>query len=206
MSKAETLSYLSRLEWRAGKLPDTHEAEVPEGFDAFELARDLRESDPQAAYACLEREGKWFVVAMPDEPPGPAQSSEPELVSVWRTRVYVYAEAAPQVRAEYALYGPTQEYLLRICRRLANIAPSVLKIGHDRISPVDFGEDHDPASLVNSLHPAWCDDGSNQVATVEAVGGIVKYVRRVYPRNVPTNEQLARELAKVFADDDEGGK
>lgn len=204
MSKAEIQYCLSRLEWRAGQLAGTYEADAGDEFDVFELARDLRETDPQAAYACLEREGKWLIVAMPDEPPGPAQSSEPSLVSVWRTRVYVYAEAAPQVRAEYTLWGPTQEYLLRICRRLANIAPAVLKIGHDRISPVDFGEDRDPASLVNGLHPAWCDDGSNQVATVEAVGGIVKYVRRIYPRNVPTNEQLARELAKVFADDEEG--
>lgn len=204
MLKAETQLSLSRLEWRAGQLLDTHEADVPENVDAFELARDLRESDPQAAYACLEREGKWVIVAMPDEPPAPAQMSEPVDFGVWRTRVYIYAESAPQVRAEFALYAGSAANLNRWCRRLANIAPSVLRIGHDRISPVDFGEDHDPASVVNSLHPSYADDGSNEVATTQAVGGIVKYLRRVYPRNVPTNEELARELARVFADDEEG--
>lgn len=198
MSKAEIQYCLSRLEWREGQLPGTFEADAGEEFDAFELARDLRETDKSAAYACLEREGKWLLVAMPDEPPGPAQTSEPESAKVWRTRVHVSAEAASMVRAEIVLFGPSEAYLLRISRRLANIAPSVLRIGHDRITPVDFGPDDDGSSA------GWSDDGSNQIATVEAVGGVVKYLRRVYPRNVPTNEQLARELAKVFRDDEEG--
>lgn len=190
---------LPSLVWREGSIPDSQEADVPEGADAFEIARELRNSDPQAAYACFEREGAWLVVAMPDEPPAaPAQSSEPVSASVWRTRVAVYAHPAPQVRAEYVLTGPSREYVESLCRKLANIAPNVINVSRGAVAPVDFGDDFDPSDPVNGLHPSWADDGSNESATVEAIGGIVKYVRRVYPRCVPTNEQLARELARIF--------
>lgn len=197
MSKVEIRSsYLTSLEWRTGQIPDWLEADAPEGADPFDIARELREADPSAAYACLDRDGRWVIVAMPDDPPAPAQSSEPNLPTVWRTRVYVYAEAAPGIRAEFTLYGPREAMIERWCRRLQNVAPMVLHIGHDRITPVDFGPDDDGASA------GWVDDNSNELAVVEAVGGIIKYVRRIYPRDVPSNAELARELAKVFASDE----
>ncbi len=199
MSKTDYPSSLSNLDWRDGRLADTTEADVGEA-DPFEIAKALRDSDPTAAYAVLERDGRWLVVAMPDEPPA-AQISEPTsaaVAKVWRTRVTVSAHASAGVRAEFTIYGPTEKFLQRACRRLQLVAPVVLHITHDRISPVDFGPDDDGASA------GWVDDGANEIHMVEGVGGVVKYIRRVYPRNVPDNAQLARELAKVFKDDEEG--
>jgi hypothetical protein len=201
MSKPDTLSLsssLERLEWRDGRLPDTTEADAGDA-DPFEIAKALRDSDPTAAYAVLERDGRWLVVSMPDEPPA-AQKSEPVAgAKVWRTRFAVSARASEIVRAEFTIYGPSEVYLQKVARRLELVAPVVLHVTHDRISPVDFGDDEDGSSA------GWEDDGANEIHMVEGVGSVVKYIRRVYPRNVPDNTELARALAKVFKDD-EGAK
>jgi hypothetical protein len=190
-----------KLDWQAGKLPDTLEAVVPAGCEPFEVASWLRTVDPTAAYACVERDGAWSVVCMPDEPevPKPAQSSEP-VVTVWRMKVNVRARAANMLRAELVVFGPSVKYLESMGRRIANIASDVLSIIHEPVKPVDFGDDRDPSAAVNGLHPSWVDDGSNELAVVEAIGGIINYVRRVYPRNVPDNATLARQIAAVFVD------
>ena len=166
MSKTDYPLLSSRLEWRDGRLPGTTEADTTEA-DAFEIAKELRDSDPSAAYAVLERDGTWLIVAMPDEPPA-AQKSEPGAATpkVWRTRFSVSARASEMVRAEFTIFGPTEAFLQRAARRLQLVAPVVLHVTHDRISPVDFGPDDDGASA------GWTDDGMNEIHMVEGVGGV----------------------------------
>lgn len=200
MAETSLLSHLD-LKWFDGALPGTQEAVVPERFDPFEIARHLRESDPSAAYACIERKtdvgDMWFIVAMPDEPPAPpapkpAQISEPVSV-VYKTRVCVFPKIVPRARQEFFMYGPSTLYIDMICRRLANVAPAVISVTHDRPTPIlADNEDGELAAWVPD------DEAMNQEHCIVAIGNVCNYLRRVYPRDVPTNEELARELAKVF--------
>jgi len=196
---SEVAAAVIGLDWRAGRLPDSLEAKVPAGVEPFEVAAALRLADATAAYACADRDADgWFVVCMPDDP-APAQTSElPADSPVWRTKVNVSARAAPRMSGEFVLFGPNAEYLERVCRRLNVIGPRVFNIVHDLISPVDFGDDFNPADPTNAVHPSWVDDGSNLLNLIEAVGGIASYIRRVYPKDVPDNATLARQLATVF--------
>lgn len=180
--------------WADGAIPGSQEVIVPADLDPFKVAAAFRAIDPTAAYAVLDRADRWYVVAMPDDPPAQTSESESRSVTVWRTKVSVCAVAAPMLVAEFLLYGPTKVYLDAVCRRISNVAPMVLRARHDPVTAVGFGPDDDGVSA------GWVDDGSNEMATVEAVGGIIKHVRRVYPRNVPDNTELAKQLAAVFAD------
>lgn len=199
LSASETAFHLA---WVAGLLPDTSEALVPAGADPFAVAKCLRESDPSAAYAVDERDGGiCVIVAMPDEPPvdptpEPAQTSEP---NVFRTLVTVVARVAPMLKAEYFLYGPTVAYLERLCRKLALVAMRAINVTHAPITPVDYGPDDDGSS------GGWENDGSGEVASVNAIGTIVKHLRRIYPKDVPDNAELARDLAAAFREDEANG-
>lgn len=186
---------VASLVWVAGVLPDTSEAAVPPGVEPFALANELRRLDASAAYAVDERAlGFCVIVAMPDEPPAepePAKSSEPK---VYMTKVSVWATVSPILKAEYFLYGPSVAYLESLGRRISNIARRVITVVHSPIEPVDYGPDDDGSS------GGWEDDESGLIATVNAVGTIVKHLHRVYPKDVPTNDELSKEMVAAFKD------
>ena len=194
MSTNSLLSSLA-LEWRAGDIPDTEEAPIPDGTDPFAVAKELRDRDPTAAYACVERGAGWLVVSMPDDPPDEppaAQISEP-CYRLWKMRVTVWALASPMFRAEFIAYGTSERFLQSAGRKLANIAPRCLGCTHDRIQWTGPTSAEQKAILTGP---------QNEIAMCEAVAGIVNHVRRVYPRDVPTNDELARVLAHVFEGDE----
>lgn len=140
-------SCLSALNWTRGAIPGTDEAEIPDGYEPFALARELRERDPSASYACEPRGAAWFVVCFPSDPPQPKP--------LYRCSVRVSLRVFGSDSYAAPLYSRDCEKLEAAYARLCDVLPCTLSVraSHiERIEPAEPLDEFD--ALAASVRPA----------------------------------------------------